>query len=127
MRNEKGFTMIELVMVIVLLGILAAVAIPRYINLRTQALQAALDGVAGSISGASAVNYAAAQVPGGGGTTTTGSSCSAAATAILQGGIPAGYTLTALPLLVAGVNTCVVTQTDGGDTANSTIIGVTAL
>jgi len=126
MRNEKGFTMIELVMVIVLLGILAAVAIPRYIDLQTQARAAALQGVVGSINGASSVNYAAAQVTAGGGVTTTGLTCTAAATAILQGGMPDGYTTTAV-VLVAGANTCVVTQTSGGATSNATILGVTAL
>jgi MSHA pilin protein MshA len=126
MRNEKGFTLIEIVMVIVLLGILAAVAIPRYVDLRTQAEAAALQGVVGAINGASAVNYAAAQVTGGGGVTTTGLTCTTAAAAILQGGMPAGYTTTAAAI-VAGVNTCVVTQTSTTNTANTAILGVTAL
>jgi MSHA pilin protein MshA len=58
MRNQKGFTMIELVMVIVILGILAAVAIPRFIDLQSNAQQAAVDGIAGSLATASSVNYA---------------------------------------------------------------------
>ncbi len=58
LRNQKGFTLIELVMVIVILGILAAVAIPRFIDLQGNAAQSAVDGVAGSLGSASAINYA---------------------------------------------------------------------
>ena len=43
MNREKGFTMIELIMVIVIISILAAVAIPRFISRRRDAEQAACD------------------------------------------------------------------------------------
>ena len=56
--NEKGFTLIEIVMVIVLLGILAAVAIPRFLDMQEEAGEAAATGVAGAASSAMAINYA---------------------------------------------------------------------
>ena len=47
--NKKGFTLIELIMVIVLLGLLAAVAIPRYYDLQADAETAAEQGVVGGV------------------------------------------------------------------------------
>lgn len=58
-KSQSGFTLIELVIVIVILGILAAVAVPRFVDLSGQAAQAAVNGQAGALSSASAINFAA--------------------------------------------------------------------
>lgn len=48
-KNKKGFTLVELVLVIAILGILAVAALPQFINISTQARQASRDGVTGAV------------------------------------------------------------------------------
>ena len=64
MRNQKGFTLIELVVVMVILALLAAVAVPKFIELQKQAEAASVQNVLGSVRSALSLRVARALVNG---------------------------------------------------------------
>jgi MSHA pilin protein MshA len=63
-KNTQGFTLIELIVVIVILGVLAATVAPKYIDLTSDTHTATLEAVKGSLEGASALVYSKSIVAG---------------------------------------------------------------
>ena len=134
LRNRQGgFTLIELVVVIVLLGILGAVATARFQDLSGSANAAALEGVTAEIQSASAINYAAAVIPGGGGpdvainATAPNDACNTVIPGLMQNGaIPTGYTTAGnvAPACTAAGDSvvCVLTQAATANTSNVNLL-----
>jgi len=63
-QTQKGFTLIELVVVIIILGILAVTAAPKFINLQSDARVSALQGIRAAIQGANSLVYSKAAISG---------------------------------------------------------------
>jgi MSHA pilin protein MshA len=123
-KQQAGFTLIELVVVIVLLGILGAAATARFQNLNVAAADAAEQGVAAEIASASAINFANALATGAPAVAvTSGTDCATIAPTLLQqGALPANITVTGslAGCTAAGDSVACTVTHSGGSATNAT-------
>lgn len=125
-RTQAGFTMIELIVVIVILGILAATALPKFLDLRQDATISAVKGMAGSLGSAMTVNYAGCSATN---HAVTANKCVAVddcddGGSLVQGGLPTGYTITSATLTTTNGATATCTVTHDGESFD--FVGIAA-
>jgi|LakMenEpi03Aug12_release.lakeMendotaPanAssembly.Ray.scaffolds.fasta_scaffold1179763_2 MSHA pilin protein MshA len=120
MMNQHGFTLVELVVVLVLISLLSVIAIPRFLDWGTSAKQTATNAIASSLGTVSAANFAKRSA-----NSLLGSRVSNCTDlgALLTGGLPSGYTIRAQAIASESNVSCELKGL-GGSTATFLGIGI---
>lgn len=117
----KGFTLIEFIAVLVIMGVLVAIALPEFIEPETKAHQSAADAVAAGLTAASANNYAIRKSSTSNGSAVT--NCTDVGSLPIDL-LPPDYSITPTAISADAAITCTVTHTPSSTSANFVGLGI---
>jgi len=120
-KGQAGFTLIELIMVIVILGILAVAATSKYQDLRIEAVNATLHGIAAEISAGSKINLAKRAVNATAGHAVTACNEDNITNLLQEGALPPGYSITDTTNCSGGTASCNVTESKTGQSLKAEV------
>ena len=117
----KGFTLIELTLTLVVVGVLAAILVPRFFDFSSDASQATVNNIAAALNNASAYNYHRAKTGATGATTIN--NCTAVANLLpTSHSMPSGYSIVSQPIAADAEIVCTVRSST--PSINATFVGL---